>query len=157
MEGSQIYQTTSTRFKVKISKTVIWNSWMNVKIYVHLRNFHLFLKIQKRKRERPIPGEAPLRFLRKVKRKKAKHDEHFEDVVIATNIVHAAKGNIRSYILGKLGGSGQKKFLVEISQGQSENHQALIQSLADDLQGHLGRPLQAVKTLARQKKQEILS
>ena len=77
------------------------------------------------------------------------------DAVVATNIVHAAKGNMRSYILGRV--AGQKKFLVEISHTQAEDHQAKIQAINLEMQAQLGKPLGDVKKWARQKKDELLT
>ena len=90
----------------------------------------------------------------KVKKKKSGVAKQYVDAVVATNIVHAAKGNVRSYILGRV--AGHKKFLVEISHTQAQDHHAKIQAINLEMQDQLGKPLDDVKKWAREKKEELL-
>ena len=75
--------------------------------------------------------------------------------VTSTSIVHAMKSkNVRAYIMGSAGVT--KKFIVEVSRSQTQKYLSVIKEVESYLQGHVGKPLQEVKALAKKKKQELL-
>ena len=115
--------------------------------------------IEKDPRKVSKVGFKKLKVFRKMKKmKKMKNDAPAQppDSIVGTNLVNAVTGNTRTYIMATLA-NGEKKYVGEITQGQSEKHQALMEQIQAELhQQKLGFALDDVKVWARQRRLALL-
>ena len=76
--------------------------------------------------------------------------------VTSTSIVYATKGNVRAYIMGGCQ-NAKKRFMVEITQSQTEHYLELTKTLHAEMQSFLGDKFAKVKAWAKERKNELLT